>query len=278
MSKALAENRIEAGMQEASILLQHVTAMTPTDMYCNLQQSLSASEAAHLKRLLQRRLCHEPLQYIIGSSTFYGLEFHVDHRVLIPRPETELLVDIVLALGTDILAHDGHVHIADVGTGSGAIAITVATHLAGTRVVAVDASRGALAVAAINRKKHSASRQVDLVQGDLLAPFQRTFDIVVANLPYIDTETIEELSPEVRCFEPRMALDGGADGLRHVGRLLRHAETALIRGGWLLLELGAGQSTSVLQMMADAGCWLDIDARCDLQGIERVVMGRYKEG
>ena len=274
---ALTRRHIEAGMQEASILLQHVTGLSHTDLYCNLQQSLSSSETSRLESLLQRRLHHEPLQYITGGSIFYGREFYVDERVLIPRPETELIVDIVVALSADIPGFNDHMRIADVGTGSGAIGLTIASELPHSNVLAVDASAEALSVATINRERQRVRRRVDLVQGDLLSAFDRRLDVVVANLPYIETETIQGLSPEVRSFEPRIALDGGADGLRQICRLLQQARAVLAPGGWLLLEVGVGQSLAVVKLMEAERCWTRISSRCDLQGIERVVIGRYSE-
>ncbi len=274
-SNTLAENHIGAGMQEAAILLQYVTGLTLTELYCNLQRPLSPAEHSLLDSLLRRRSNHEPLQYITGSCGFYGREFNVDARALVPRPETELLVDAVVSHCEQVPEFRDHVRIADVCTGSGAIGITLACQLPASTVVALDISAEALSVAAINRKQHCVQQQVDLVQGDLLAAFQRGFDIVVSNPPYVETETIESLQPEVRCFEPRMALDGGVDGLQQMRILVHQARRVLVGGGVLIVEVGIGQSSAVMRLMRETGCWVDVTSIRDLQGIKRVVVGRY---
>lgn len=270
----LANAGVESPEQEAALLLQHVTNQSLTHLLCQLQRVPAASELATLERLLSRRTSREPLQYILGYATFYGRDFHVDSRVLIPRPETELLVEQFAALAPELPQQGEQLRVIEVGTGSGALAITLACESPGLEVEATDASREALQVAAANCARHGVRERVRLVQGDLLSGLGGGFGAVVANLPYVPTAAFDELSPEVRVYEPRLALDGGPDGLREIRRVIGQASEALVRNGWLLLEVGEGQSGPVETLMRQAGCWTDVKTVCDLAGVGRVVLGK----
>jgi len=270
----LAKAGVESPEQEAAMLLQHVTGQSLTHLLCQLQRAPAATELAALEILLSRRLSREPCPYILGYATFYGRDFYVDSRVLIPRPETELLVEQFAELSSELPRHGGHLHVIDVGTGSGALAITLACESPGLEIEATDASREALQVAAANCARHGVRETVRLVQGDLLSGFRRGFAAVVANLPYVPSGAFAELSPEVRVYEPRLALDGGPDGLREIRRVIDQASEALVRNGWLLLEVGEGQSGPVETLMRQAGCWMDVKTVCDLAGVGRVVLGK----
>ena len=271
----LANAGVESPEQEAALLLQHVTGQSLTHLLCQLQRTPVATELAALEKLLSRRLNREPSQYILGYATFYGRDFDVDSRVLIPRPETELLVEQFAGLSPELPRHGEQLRVIDVGTGSGALAITLACESPELEIEATDASREALQVAAANCVRHGVRERVRLVQGDLLSGFRRGFAAVVANLPYVPSGAFAELSPEVRVYEPRLALDGGPDGLREVRRVIDQASEALVRNGWLLLEVGEGQSGLVETLMRQAGCWTDVKTVCDLAGVGRVVLGKH---
>lgn len=233
--------------------------------------TVDAREAASLDHLVTRRCRREPLAYIRRSVEFYSRTFCVDPRVLIPRPETETLVDVVLAMEPG--APPGHV--VDVGTGSGVIAVTLALALADRPIVATDTSGEALQVARENVRRHGVSDRVRLFHGDLVcAPCDiLAFAVVVANLPYVKEEEWATLAPEVSRWEPRGALVSGADGLDAIRRLVARAPRILLPGGWMVLEVGAEQGGEVGAMMRAAGL-LQVRSYRDLRQIERVIVGR----
>jgi release factor glutamine methyltransferase len=205
------------------------------------------------------------LAYVVGHREFYDLDLVVDPRVLIPRPETELLIERALEIAQKKRAP---LLVADVGTGSGAIAVTLAVHLSQATVYALDGSAGALAVTAENASRHGVMDRIHCLQGDLLEPLPERVDLVVANLPYVTTAEWQNLSPEIHDYEPRGALDGGADGLVLVEHLLETSGAYLRPGGTILLEIGASQGCRVTslarQYFPDARIMLDQDyARLD---------------
>ena len=268
----LTDAGIDCARQEATILLQHVTHQSPIEFYCNLQRALAPSETCELEEHLSRRLRHEPLQYILGASYFYGREFYVDSRVLIPRPETELLIETALGMLPDLPRRDGRVWLADVGTGSASIAVTLACQFPTVRILALDRSGAALEVARINIARHAVDDRVHLLQGDLLTAVGRGFGAIVANLPYIRTQDIALLSPEVSCFEPCEALDGGAHGLAPILRLCRQAPSVLLAGGSLVLEVSDDQADELLGHLSKGAAWDSLVTAPDLRGIRRVVV------
>ena len=208
-----------------------------------------------------------PLAYLRGTQEFFGLTFLVGPEVLIPRPETEMLVEFALEkmwIGT----------LADVGTGSGCIVTAVLVNAEQARGIGFDLSVAALDAARQNTVRNGVAERTRLVQGDLLTGAKaQKFDVIVSNPPYIPSAEVAELAPEVRDSEPRLALDGGADGLTYYRRLALQALRALRPGGWLAVEVGRGQAPDVAALWQKAG-WQEVAARCDLAGIERVVCGR----
>jgi release factor glutamine methyltransferase len=206
---------------------------------------LDAAELASYHKLIETRGQHEPVAYIIGHKEFYGLDFYVDRRVLIPRPETELLVEKGLEIGQ---AASHPLIIADVGTGCGAIAISLAVHLSQAIIYALDASSEALEVAALNCRRYSVEKPVHLLQGDLLSPLPEPVDLVVANLPYVSGTEWEQLPRTITAYEPRSALDGGPDGLEAIRRLLAQAWPHLKPQATILLEIGATQGKAVTNL------------------------------
>jgi release factor glutamine methyltransferase len=220
--------------------------------------------------LIQRRIRHEPIAYITGHREFFGIEFYLDPRVAIPRPETELLVEQALELANSRFPRS--CIIADIGTGCGAIAIALASNLTQAKVYATDISAPALEVAAMNCQRHSLTGQVQLLQGDLLDPIPEPVHLVVANLPYVRDSEIAELSAESRLFEPMIALAGGDDGLKWIRKLLSQAGAKINRDGAILIEIGYDQGLAVTSLAREAFPGAVIRIIPDLDGHDRVVL------
>ncbi|MEB3300143.1 MAG: peptide chain release factor N(5)-glutamine methyltransferase [Candidatus Sericytochromatia bacterium] len=259
---------------EAALLLGRATGMARLELILNTSRPIAPEEWTVYDRLLRRREAREPFQYLVGNQEFMSLDFSVDETVLIPRPETEILVEAVLDLVEDGGGWVSGPVVLDVGTGSGAILVTLANYLRTAEGVGVDFSAAALERARANAERLGVLERLDFLQGDLLEPVVargRTFDFVVANLPYIPTSELEALEPEVRDHEPRLALDGGFDGLELIRRLVADARMVLRPGGWIALEVMAGQAPTVMDLLED---WPAVQVRHDLAGIERVVLAR----
>ena len=257
----LAQKAIEDVPLEAELLLRHVLKINRTQLYLDLEQELSPQDEKAFGHLVERRLSGEPSAYIIGNREFYGLDFYVDSNTLIPRPESELLVETALTLARNRQLHT----IADIGTGCGAIAVSLALELAQAKIYATDISPAALEVAAINCRRHGVDDRVSLLQGDMLEPLPEPVDLIIANLPYVGES---ELTPS---FEPLIALDGGADGTEIIAKLCLQTKGKLSGGGSLLLEIGAGQSEAITALLRHLFPDSNVDVFTDLGGIERVV-------
>jgi len=251
--------------REAALLLGRVLGLTEARLLARGPEPVPAAAAERFAGLLARRLAGEPVAYLLGSREFYGREFAVDRRVLIPRPETEHLVEA--ALGLDLPAAP---RILDVGTGSGCLAVTLALELPGARVVAVDLSPGALAVAAGNVRRHGAGGRVSLVGADLAGAVDLArFDLVVSNPPYLDPGEAEEISREVLDFEPELALFPPGGGATALGALIAAGER-MRPGAELLLEIGRGQLPAV-ERLASASALQLVATWSDYSSIPRVV-------
>jgi release factor glutamine methyltransferase len=261
----------EEARLEAEILLMHALKTDRVHLYQRLSEELPARTDATYRRFLARRSEHEPTPYITGRKEFFGLEFEVTRAALIPRPETETLVELAIGFARE---HYGarRITIADVGAGSGVIAVSLAVHLPNARVIASDVSKRALGLARRNAERHSVAGRIELVHGDLLAPLDRRVEVIAANLPYVTTAEWErEVPPEIREWEPRQALDGGADGLRLIRRLLRQAPGKLMRGGALFAEIGWSQGERARALGAGAFPRGRVEVRQDLAGTDRVL-------
>ncbi len=263
---------------DAEVLLAHILGVERVWLYTHPEALLSDTDRRQYCRLVQARAGRTPLQYLTQRQEFMGLEFAVLPGVLIPRPETELLVEVLLerVKGRPAPA------LADIGTGSGAIAVSLAHYLPHSRILAVDISPAALAVARKNAARHGVSDRITFLSGDLLAPLADLdlaggLDAIAANPPYIPSGDIAGLSPEVREHEPRLALDGGPDGLDNYRRLIPAAGALLRAGGWLAFEVGAGQAAAVADLMQAAG-YRQVERHQDLAGWERVVGGQKAAG
>ena len=267
----LAEKGVENPRLEAEWLLCEALSLDRVGLYLNFDKPLSDSELAAFRGMVLRRGKREPLQYILGSQEFMGLDFQVSPAVLIPRHDTEVLVTEAVKRGAAARS------ILDIGTGSGCVAIALAKALPEAEVCSVDISGEALAVARGNAERNGAA--VELVQGSLLEPFTgRRFDMIVSNPPYIPAAELATLQQEVRGFEPLNALDGGGDGLDFYRRITAGATGHLNEGGWLLFEVGAGQAPRVLGLLRAGGFTLESFTQTDPAGIERVVGGRLANG
>jgi len=263
----LAERGVENPRLNAEHLLAQALGLKRMELYLQFDRQLAESERAPLRETVKRRGAREPLQHILGSAEFHGRTFACDKRALIPRPETEQLVELALGIAKSKTSPK----ILDVGTGSGVIAITLALELAAADVHAIDLSTDALALAAENADRHGLAGRISFHQADLLPPGDTKFDLIVANLPYIPAAEIASLSPEVR-HDPLSALDGGTDGLDLVRQLIGAAPDRLTTGGALLLEIGAGQADAVNTLLANRK-FRDISVRSDYQNTPRFAVG-----
>jgi release factor glutamine methyltransferase len=332
--QALSKSALDSPRLDAEILLTHALGITRSQLHAHPQSRLSSAELASYRQLIERRTLREPVAYIVGHKEFYGLDLSVDSRVLIPRPETELLVEKAIeisqrqsvvagvckscgserrlsseayrnqasgswatrlasirrsaptlrqaqddarpALDSLFSSQSPNSYmrpvIADVGTGSGAIAVSLAVHLPQAVVYATDASPEALEVAACNCRRHRVEDRVHLLQGHLLKPLPEPVDLIVANLPYVSQAELAQLPPEISLYEPREALDGGSDGLDHIRRLLAQAKGHLKPGGVVLLEIGATQGPTVVALAKRHFPASRVEIMQDYAGLDRVVM------
>ncbi len=302
---------------DAELLLTHLLKCNRIDLYTRHEAIFKEKHLADFKELIRRRVQREPLQYITGETGFYGLKFRVTPEVLIPRPETELLAEEALRIWQGCLSEDprrklsqgrpsaasgagrtegagggeptagsvegaGDKHpcqILDIGTGSGCIAITLAKHLSGARIVATDISKETLEIARENAKRHEVIDRIEFILADI-APWKRftaegrSFNLIVSNPPYIATGEFPSLQPEVRDFEPRRALDGGEDGLRIIRQILAETPPFLKEGGLLLMEIGEDQGPAIRNhMQSDTKIHLK-EILKDLSGHDRILVAR----
>ncbi len=259
--------------QDAELLLLYTLGKDKAWLMAHDGEEISADDAGLYAEMLVRRCLGEPMQYIVGETEFYGLPFRVTPDVLIPRPETEHLVETVIELADRFKTP----RIVDVGTGSGAIAVALASHLKGAAITAIDISAMALAVARQNAEMNGVLQRIDLAEGDLLEPVaERQFEIVVSNPPYVPEIDRATLSVEVRDHEPAIALFAGGDGLDIYRRLIPASFGVLVAGGLVALEIGYGQSVSVGELLSASG-FQQIESFSDLQNIPRVAVARRPE-
>ncbi|HZP25675.1 MAG TPA: peptide chain release factor N(5)-glutamine methyltransferase [Dehalococcoidia bacterium] len=264
--RALREVSDEAHL-EAELLLCHALQTDRVHLYQRLQEPIDAESEARYRGLLERRLAHEPTPYILGRREFYGLDLELNLDALIPRPETEQLVERALMFLRDRPAP----LVADVGTGSGAIALALAANLPpSSRILAIDSSEAALRLARRNAGRLGLAGHIEFVQADLLTAQSDQLDVIVANLPYVRTSDWESALPEVR-HEPRASLDGGPDGLRIIARLLEQAPPLLKPGGAVFLEIGEGQGRAAAELARNAFPDAAVTVHADLAGLDRIV-------
>jgi release factor glutamine methyltransferase len=258
--EVLTESSVEDAPLEGELMLRYTLKIDRVQLYIDLEKELTSQQEQAFWYLLERRLSGEPTAYITGHREFYGLDFIVNPSVLIPRPESELLVETALAI-----AKNNGLIIADIGTGSGALAISLALGFPRAKIYATDISAAALNIARLNCRRHGVSDRVHLLEGNLLEPLPEPVDIIVANLPYVRES---ELNPKL---EPLLALDGGKDGMESIKKLCQQAGGKLKPGGCLLLEIGQGQTEAVRDILHNIFPQGEVKVIADLAGIDRVV-------
>ena len=266
----LAAKNIDSPRLDAEILLAHVLNCRRLTLYVDSQRILPLQDVLKFNELVNQRLNGLPVAYIVGSKEFFGLRFAVNENVLIPRPETEILAELV---GEYLRGLDDEVIFADLGVGSGAIAISILKFVKNARAVAVDISEAALEVAKFNSSKFHVEDRIKFYCGDLFAPLTGKFNAIVSNPPYIPTCELKTLQTEVK-REPQLALDGGEDGLSFYRRILRDAPRFLVDGGLLAVEVGINQGSAVKNLF-EAANFDEVTILNDLAGLERVVTGKF---
>jgi release factor glutamine methyltransferase len=263
-SNRFTERGIASARLEAEVLLAKVLKLSRVGLYTAFDRPLEEAELGAYRELIKRRLAGEPVAYLVGEQEFWSLPLHVDARVLIPRRDTETLVEVGRAAGGK--------RIADVATGSGAVALALAVELPEAHIIATDVSEGALEVARQNVERHGLGERVELRAGDLVAPLDADLDLIVSNPPYVASADLATLAPEVR-REPRGALDGGVDGLDLLRRLVPAAWSRLAPAGTLAVEHGHDQGARVRALFEAAG-YTGVGTTRDLAGNDRVTAGK----
>lgn len=247
-SEFLARKGVESSRLNAELLLAEVLKIPRMRLYLDFERPLGQTDVDALRALVVRRSRREPLQHILGQASFCGLDFKVTGDVLVPRPETELLAE----RAWEFLAHvDGRPLVLDYGTGSGCLAVTLAVRVSSARITAVDISAAALGIARENARAHGVEGRIDFVEDDGLKQLTPGFTLIIGNPPYIPSGEIAELAPEVKDFDPHLALDGGDDGLEHYRRLALRARECLAPGGKIMLEFGDGQGPDIKQIFQE---------------------------
>jgi release factor glutamine methyltransferase len=254
---------------DAEMLLAAACGLDRTALYVRARDGITSAAQQTFHTLLMRRLAREPLQYIVGHQEFWSLDFMVTPSVLIPRPETELVVELTIAATRD----DEPIAICDLGTGSGCLAVALARELPAAQIWAVDVSPAALAVARANAQRHRVADRIHFLESDLFSLVSpQRFDVIACNPPYIDTTRLDSLQPELR-YEPRRALDGGERGLDVVRSVIESAPDYLRADGWLMMEIGADQGPMVAAMARERG-FAAVAVRADYAAMPRVLRAR----
>jgi release factor glutamine methyltransferase len=265
---------IPSARLDAEVLLSFVLGCDRLEFLKNPDMIISEKQLSAFRNFVTRRLQWEPVAYITGRKEFWSLTLEVNKDVMIPRPDTEVIVEEILNIAKKI--ESNRIKILDIGTGSGAIAIALAKEIHDSSIVATDISLAALDVARRNACSLGVQNQIDFRQGDLLEPVEDIFDIIVSNPPYIGAREYEELPNGVRSFEPREALFAGESGLEFYEKLIYQAADHLKKNGWLLLEIGARQEKDVRRIMEASGLYDNMEMRCDYTGLPRVIKARRK--
>ncbi len=271
-SKFLDNKGVESARMNAELLLAHILECKRLDLYLRFNQPLNKNETDIYRNYITRRGNFEPYQYIIGDAEFYGLKFIVDKNVLIPRPETEILVETIL----EKYPKDEELKILDIGTGSGNIPITLAVNLPESKVISIDISAEAIKVAEQNRELHDLKSRVGFIKSDILTEnlekYNNTFNIIVSNPPYVKKEEFGTLQKEIVDFEPDIAVTDFEDGLKFYKEISRKSHLLLREKGILFFEVGQGQAEEVKSIMEKNG-FTNVEIQKDLSDIERVVLG-----
>jgi release factor glutamine methyltransferase len=269
------EKNVAEPRSSAEVLLAHVLSQDRLFLYLNYDRPMEPQELSIFRNYIKRRVTGEPNQYITGVQEFWSLSFRVNPEVLIPRPETEVLVEAVLDFAQKKEHAATGLSIVDIGTGSGAVAVALANELPNARVVAVDSSMQALQLARENARSHQVEQQLNFVCGDILGGISRaveTFDVVVSNPPYVSQTDFQQLPREIRDHEPYRALAGGPEGLQVIGRIIAQAPAVLRQKGCLFLEIGAGQADNVGDLVSKANSYGSFRILKDYSEMDRVLV------
>ena len=275
------KNGIENPRLNAEVLLAHCLNTNRIGLYLNYDKPLKKSELKKYRGLIRRRIKREPLQYITGVQEFWSLRLKVTKGVLIPRPETEILIEEALRIIPQIELPEKTIKILDLATGTGAIAIALAKELKEVSIIATDISDIAINLAKENAKLHGVEKHITFLMGDMFHPIHEKggfFDLIVSNPPYIPRGDIQDLQPEVRCFEPKIAFNGDTDGLGFYRRILPQVDWYLMNDGWLILEVGKGQAHKVAKLIEDCEKFHLKSIVKDFSKIERVVTAQKSSG
>ena len=269
------KKEVDNARLEAEVLLAHLLGIDRMGLYLNYDRALTDEERRVYREMIQRRMGGEPLAYIVGAKEFWSLRFLVSGDCLIPRPETEHLVEEAVRIAQGLPSPQ---RVLEIGVGCGAIAIALAAELPGAEIVATDISTGALAIAQANAAQHQVEGRIRFVLGNLFPTGdpagERPFGLICSNPPYIPTAEILQLSPEVRDYEPLTALDGGEDGLRLFRQIAEGAPGSLVKHGWILMEMGKGQDEAVTGILQERG-FENIDVIPDYAGVTRVIKAQW---
>ncbi|MBI5361203.1 MAG: peptide chain release factor N(5)-glutamine methyltransferase [Planctomycetes bacterium] len=274
--KKLIPSGVDAPRMDADLMLSSVLKKDRVFVLTNPEYALTRKQSKKYRRLVRRRLGREPLAYILGHTEFFSLNFFVNKNVLIPRPETELLVEQALSHCTT--HSSGKLSVLDIGTGSGNIIISIASNFPKAKFSAIDSSAGALSIARRNADFHGLTDKIRFLKGDLFAPLKKLrrskFDLIVSNPPYVALSDARTLQPEVRRYEPRQALYAGRNGLLFIKRFLSEAHLHLNPGGMLIFEIGFGQANSVKEILESERRYDSIEFVNDFNNIPRIVKAR----
>ncbi len=275
-SDHLKQAGISSAGLDAEVLICSVLGLSRTQLFVNLDRELSKLEQARLAAYVDRRKQRVPLQYVTGQSSFRYLDIKTDSRVLIPRPETELLVEAALSFLRDLDAP----LVIDIGTGSGAIALSIARELPRSQVIAVDICPDALKMADENAASSGLGDHIQLVRSDLFKSLDQDLmgkvDAIISNPPYVESDSIKDLLPEIKDFEPAIALDGGRDGLLVIGEIVQESIQFLRAGGLMALEVGCGQAERVREIMGKTYAYTSIEIKQDYSGIDRIITAQLR--
>jgi len=267
---------IESARLDGELLLAHCLNCARIQLYIDFERIVTEEELAVFRELVRRRAAREPVAYLIGYKDFWSLKIAVGKGVLIPRPETELLVEESVKIFTPLSDGGQQTAILEPGTGSGALSIALAQEIKQCTIYATDISPAAIKIAQRNSREHGCAGRVQFIQGDSLTSFRQKeiFDLIVSNPPYICSADMAGLAPEIREHEPVEALDGGPDGLSFYRQWIPQMPGLLKKNGWAVLEMGAGQSAAIAQLFENTGVFADVQTVRDYAGHERIIKAR----
>ncbi len=277
----LAKKGIESPRLAAEVLLAHVLGIERIGLYLDFDRPLMADEVSQFRQLIKRRVAREPLQYITGRQEFWSLDFEVGPQVLIPRPETELLVECAIKQCKDLGGGDmQEIHVLDLCTGCGVVAICIAKEVPFAKLWASDICPNAISVAKINAQRHGIANRIQFLEGDLFDPLKDQdihFHIIVSNPPYVAQEDYDKLPPEIKNYEPRLSLDGGPGGMAVIERILREAPEFLTPTGVVMIEMDPSQIHRAVDVAGSLSGFEAVDVVRDYSGSERVIIVRMNK-